>query len=283
MHVFLAGATGVIGRRIVPALVAAGHAVTGVTRHPASAAQLHAAGARPVVADARDVEAMITAVLDASPDVVMNQLTDLATGVGPANSELRLRSSAALSAAVEAAGVRRVVAQSISWSYVPGSTPAQESEALDLDAADPRGRTVRAVAAVERAARSAPEWVVLRYGMFYGPGTWFTRGGDRAIEARDGMLLPDGDVTSFVHVDDAARAAVAALSWPTGVVNVCDDEPADGYSWAPVFCDAVGAPAPDSPPAKPRAGWARGADNTWLRSGLGFQLHHPTWRTGFYA
>jgi nucleoside-diphosphate-sugar epimerase len=281
MHVFLAGATGVLGRRIVPALVTAGHQVTGVTRDPVAAERLRGAGARAVVADARNVEAMVSAVVKASPDVVMNQLTDLSGGVGPANTHLRLTSSAALGAAVQAAGVQRVIAQSIAWAYVAGGAPAQESEPLDLCADDPRGSTVRAVAAVEASATRAPEWVVLRYGMLYGPDTWFADDGARAQDARVGRLTAGGDVTSFVHVDDAARAAVSALTWPTGAVNVCDDEPADGRSWVPVFCDSVGAPPPIDAGASTRPGWARGADNTWLRSGLGFHLAHPTWRTGF--
>jgi nucleoside-diphosphate-sugar epimerase len=283
MHVFLAGATGVLGRRIVPALVAADHQVTGVTRDAASTLALRRIGARGVVADARDVDAMVAAVRDAAPDVVMNQLTDLSGGVGPANTELRIRSSAALAAAVEAARVRRVVAQSIAWAYVPGDTPAQEAEPLDVEAEDPRGRTVRAVAAVEQSAAVAPEWVVLRYGMFYGPDTWFTADGDRAVDARAARLAVDADITSFVHVDDAARAAVAALTWPSGPVNVCDDEPAAGHDWVPAFCAAVGAPVPDRDTSSPQTAWARGADNTWLRAALAFPLRHPTWRDGFLA
>ncbi len=281
MHVFLAGATGVLGRRIVPDLVEAGHRVTGLTRHEAGADLLRSFGATPLVADAKDEDAMVRAVTAAAPDVVMNQLTDLRTGVGPANGELRLAGSAALAAAVRAAGVRRVVAQSIAWAYVPGSGLAQETEALDVSAEDPRGRTVRAVATVEESAAVAPEWVVLRYGMFYGPDTWFAADGLRADEARSGRLVPDADVTSFVHVDDAARAAVAALEWPTGAVNVCDDDPADGLTWVPAFCEAVGAPAPPPGPVGAAEPWARGADNTWLRSGLGFELEHASWRTGF--
>jgi nucleoside-diphosphate-sugar epimerase len=283
MHVFLAGATGVLGRRIVPALISAGHEVTGLSRDPASAAALREAGARPVIADARDVDAMVQVMRDASPDVLMNQLTDLSNGAGPANAELRRASSAALAAGIEAAGVRRVVAQSISWTYAPGHAPAQEAEPLDLDAEAPRAATVAGAVAVEDCAALAREWVVLRYGMLYGPDTWFATDGDRADDARAGRLVPDADVTSFVHVDDAARAAVAALTWPTGAVNVCDDEPAAGSEWVPVFCSSVGAPAPAEGAARERTPWARGADNTWLRSGLAFDLRFPSWRTGFFG
>ena len=281
MHVFLAGATGVLGRRIVSLLIADRHRVTGLTRDPRAASRLRDAGAAAVVADATDSVAMTRAVSDAAPDVLMNQLTDLRGGVGPANAELRLASSRALAAAAGAAGVRRVVAQSIAWAYGEGDRPAKETEPLDVGAADPRGTTVRAVSAVETAASERPEWVVLRYGMLYGPGTWFAPDGAYAESARAGDLHPDADVTSFVHVDDAARAAVAALDWPSGAVNVCDDDPAASHDWLPSFCAAVGAAPPPSVPRGSRRDWARGADNTWLRSGLAFELERPSWRPAF--
>ena len=281
MHVFLAGSTGVLGRRIVPLLLADGHRVTGLTRDAHGAETLRAAGADAVVADATDSDAMVRAVGEARPDVLMNQLTDLSGGVGPANAALRLAASATLADAAQAAGVARVVAQSIAWAYAAGDRPAQEAEPLDLSAPDPRGATVRAVAAVEAGAAQSPEWVVLRYGMLYGPDTWFAPDGAKARQARAGGLVPDADLTSFVHVDDAARAAVAALGWPTGAVNVCDDEPATGHTWIPAFCAEVGAAVPSGAQTGEGHDWARGADNTWLRSGLSFDLEHPTWRTGF--
>jgi nucleoside-diphosphate-sugar epimerase len=281
MHVFLAGDTGVLGRRIVPLLVADGHRVTGLTRDTSGADLLRAAGAEAVVADATHAEAMLRAVGEAAPDVLMNQLTDLSGGVGAANSALRFASSATLGAAAQAAGVGRVVAQSIAWAYAAGDVPAQEGELLDHAAADPRGTTVRAVSAVEAAAAGSPEWVVLRYGLLYGPDTWYAADGATADQARAGALVPDADVTSFVHVDDAARAAVAALEWPSGAVNVCDDEPAAASDWVPAFCTAVGAPVPEVGRGPARHDWARGADNTWLRSGLSFRLEHPIWRPGF--
>jgi nucleoside-diphosphate-sugar epimerase len=139
---------------------------------------------------------------------------------------------------------------------------------------------VRGVAALEAAVREAPEWVVLRYGMFYGPDTWFAPAGLRAADAKAGTLVADGDVTSFLHVDDAAAAATAALEWPSGAVNVCDDEPAAARDWVPAFCASVGAPAPPVSDA-PRRAWARGADNRRARDQLGWRPRHPSWRHGF--
>ena len=169
----------------------------------------------------------------------------------------------------------------MAWAYAPGERPATEDEPLDRDAADPaRLRTVAGIDALEDAVREAPEWVVLRYGMFHGPGTWFARDGLRAADTRAGRLPADGSVTSFLHVDDAAAAAVDALGWPSGAVNVCDDDPVDGHDWVPAFCAWAGAPAPPRVD-EPRPGWARGADNRHAREDLGWTPQHPSWRKSF--
>ena len=276
MHVFLAGATGVLGRRVVQLLVADGHRVTGLARTPDAATRLGSWGAVPVHADATDADTVVAAVMAAHPDAVMNQLTDLGHGVGPANSELRHVTSRILADAARAAGVPRVVAQSIAWAYVPGDAPASEEEPLDVSADDPRGVTTKAVAALERATAEAPEWVVLRYGMLYGPDTWFRADGERVSDLRRGDLRPGPDVTSFVHVDDAARAAVSALAWSPGAVNVTDDRPAPADDWVPALARAAGVRVPSRHTDPRRTPWARGADNALLHT-RGFVLEHPTW------
>jgi nucleoside-diphosphate-sugar epimerase len=282
MHILLAGSTGVIGRRLLPVLVAEGHHVTALTRRAERAALLRAAGADPVVADVRDAGALAAAVRDAAPEVVVHQLTDLAAADLAANATLRENGTRNLVDAALAAGARRVVAQSIAWAYLGGDRPATEDTPLDVDAPEPRRTTVRGVAALEAAVREAPEWVVLRYGMFYGPDTWFAPDGLRAADAHAGKLGADGDITSFVHVDDAAAATVSALTWPSGAVNVCDDEPAAAGDWVPAFCAAVGAPPPPrSDGSGARRPWARGADNRRAREERGWTPQHPTWRPGF--
>ncbi|OZM82077.1 NAD(P)-dependent oxidoreductase [Pseudonocardia sp. MH-G8] len=281
MRILLAGATGVIGRRLVPLLVADGHHLTALTRRPDRLPLLRAAGAHPVVADVLDADAVAAAVHDAAPDVVVHQLTDLGSGDPAANAEVRVTGTRHLVDAALAAGTRRIVAQSIAWAYAGGGAPADEDAPLDLDAPEPRSTSVRGIAALEAAVREAPEWVVLRYGMFYGPDTWFTADGLRAADARAGRLPADGDVTSFLHVDDAAAAAVAALSWPSGAVNVCDDEPAAARDWVPRFCEAVGAPPPGPAAGTARRPWARGADNRRAREERGWTPRHHSWRTGF--
>jgi nucleoside-diphosphate-sugar epimerase len=283
MRIFLAGATGVIGRRIVPLLIEQGHQVTGLVRRAAGAAALHAQGADAAVADVYDVDALARAVQSAAPEVVMHQLTDLSDGNGESNAVMRKTGTRNLTNAALAAGVSRIVAQSIAWAYEGGDDPATEQTPLDLGASMPRLTAVRGVTALEGAVREAPEWVVLRYGLLYGPGTWYTRGGLAAGRAQAHELVADADVSSFVHVDDAAAAAVAALAWPTGAVNVCDDEPAAGYEWVPVFCQSVGAAAPRRATEAVRHEWARGADNHYARKHLGWTPRHPSWREGFIA
>ena len=284
MRIFLAGATGVIGRRLAPLLVDRGHSVTGFVRRDADAGWLRSLGAEAVRGDVFDADGVRRAVALAAPDVVMHQLTDLKGGNFRANSEMRITGTRNLVDAALAAGVRRMVAQSIAWAYQAGEVPAAEDVPLDLGSEGNRLRSVQGVAALEGAVREAPEWVVLRYGLLYGPGTWYSRGGLRADQAARGKLAADGDVSSFVHVDDAAGAAADALSWPTGFVNVCDDVPAAGREWVPAFCRAVGvAPVPALPVDEERHGWARGADNGYARKELNWTPAWPSWRDGFAA
>ena len=288
LHVVVAGAAGVIGRRVVTMLHARGHRVTGLTRTAAKAPLLAALGAEPAVADAYDADALAEALTNAAPDVVVHQLTDLENADSAANARLRREGTANLVAASRTAGVRRMVAQSIAWAYAPADLavpgrahgPADESTPLDLAATEPRVTTVEAVAALEDAVSGMPEGVVLRYGMLYGPDTWFEPGGLRAEAAAERRLAADRSVTSFLHVDDAAAAAVQAFGWAPGTYNVVDDEPAMGIQWVPDFCRFLGLPAPE--PSQGRAAWASGATNRLARE-RGWVPLHPTWRGNWGA
>jgi nucleoside-diphosphate-sugar epimerase len=217
--VFLAGAAGAIGRRLVPLLLAAGHRVTGTTRSREKADALRAAGVKAAVVDALDAMALKDAVESAHPEIVIHQLTDLALFADPArrtealerNARLRTQGTANLVAAALMAGTRRVIAQSISFVYAPGREPYRESDPLDLDAEGSRGISARGVAALEREISQTPgiEGVVLRYGWLYGPGTGaeqpFARGS--------------------VHVDAAAHAALLAIDrGRPGIYNVAEDD-----------------------------------------------------------
>ncbi|MBF9068300.1 NAD-dependent epimerase/dehydratase family protein [Streptacidiphilus fuscans] len=290
MRVFLAGATGALGRRLVPLLVDAGHQVVGASRSEEGVARLRAVGGdavRAVRVDVMDAGALRDAVVDAAPDAVLHQLTDLSGADGAANSRLRREGTRNLVDAAKAAGVTRIVAQSICWAYAGGEGSADESVPLDLDAPLPRGGMVGAVAELERIAAELQDSVVLRNGLFYGPGTWYAPGGPIAAAlAGDqagpflGTLTTSAGVSSFVHVDDAARAVIAALDWPAGPVNIVDDEPAAAAQWLPVLASALGVDATPQASGSEPATWERGASNALARS-RGWRPAHASWRTGF--
>jgi nucleoside-diphosphate-sugar epimerase len=180
--------------------------------------------------------------------------------------------------------VRVFLAQSISWAYEPGEHPAVEATPLDLTAPEPRAISVGGVAALEGAVAEAgfDRHVILRFGTFYGPGTWYAPGAAMAERVAAGTLPANAGIASFVHVRDAAEATVLALEpdWPSGPVNIVDDEPAPASAWVPRFARALGLPAPEPVPGG--AAWERGADNTLARS-LGWQPRYPSWRAGFAA
>jgi nucleoside-diphosphate-sugar epimerase len=275
MRVFLAGATGAIGTLLLPLLVAE-HEVVATTRKPELVSRLTAVGAEARIVDVYDRDALFAAMREARPEVVIHQLTDLASGDSQANATLRVRGTRNLVDAALAVGVRKMIAQSIAWMYAPGQGPAAESDPLDLDAPPPRKVSVDGVVALESAVSEMPASVVLRYGTLHGPGTWYAPGALMAQRAQRGELVADEAVTSFLHVGDAALACVRALGEVAGTFNVCDDEPAPAHQWMPAFAAWVGVPAPKR--ASGAAAWARGAKNEKMKRQLG---PVRSWREGF--
>ncbi|MBD0712053.1 MULTISPECIES: NAD-dependent epimerase/dehydratase family protein [unclassified Streptomyces] len=281
MRIFLAGATGAIGRLLLPLLQEAGHQVTGASRDPRGAAWLRDQGAEAVQVDVFDRDALADAVGAAAPEAIVHQLTALAGGSIADNARIRREGTRNLVDAAHRAGVRRIVAQSISWAYEPGDTPAAESTPLDLGAGEPRATTIAGVHALEQAVAELPEHVILRYGTLHGPGTWYEPNGPVARQLMDLALPADDTVTSFLHVADAARAALAALDWPTGTVNIVDGEPAPAHAWIPLLAAKSDTPAPR--PTRGRPGWARGADDTLARTTYDWRPTEGTWRDCFGA
>ena len=275
--VFVAGATGAVGRQLLPMLVRAGYEVFGTTRDSRKAAQIEAIGARPVLVDVFDRAALIAAVGEAHPDVIIHQLTDLTSADFAANDRLRVVGTRNLVDAAKAAGVPRMIAQSLAITYAHKAEPATEQDPLADTAPEVRD-TVKGVRALEAAVSELPEGVILRYGLFYGPGTWFSKNGPFADAVRRAERPAGKGSSSFIHVEDAARAAMRAIDWPPGVFNIVDDDPAIGTEWLPVFAAAIGAPAP---PEGEFNGYEQGASNKKVRQELGWKPLHATWREGF--
>jgi nucleoside-diphosphate-sugar epimerase len=172
-----------------------------------------------------------------------------------------------------------MIAQSISWAYEPGYEPADEDTPLDTAVEGPRSIPVSGVLALEAAVAEIPQHVVLRYGALYGPGTWYEPDGPIAQALTRGLLPANDAVTSFLHVEDAALAALLALQWPSGTYNIVDDDPAPAHAWVPALADVLGVPAPHRT-AGGGGTFERGASNARARS-QGWMPIHPSWRLGF--
>jgi 2-alkyl-3-oxoalkanoate reductase len=277
--------------------------VTGTTRSSERAGALADAGATPVIVDVFGRSALMRAVGEAQPDAVVNQLTDLPQAPSPrgmkaayaANNRARGEGGRNLLEAAKAANVPRYVTQSVAFFLRPTGEPGLRDEDAPLwtDAPGMIGEAVRVVEQTEQEALAAGG-VVLRYGFFGGPGTWYDAEGaiGQLVRKRRYPLVGDGSgVHSFIHVDDAAAATVAALDAPSGAYHVVDDHPAPTREWLPAFAEALGARPPRHVPALPvkvvahalyawQAG-LEGVSNARAKSALGWTPVHGTWRTAF--
>jgi nucleoside-diphosphate-sugar epimerase len=308
MKVFLAGATGALGRRLVPLLVARGHEVVAMTRSPEKVAALRALGAETVVADGLDRDAVMAAVMRAEPDAVVHEMTALAgmTSMKRFDDEfattnrLRTEGTDILLAAARAAGARRFVAQSFgNWNYErTGSRPKTEEDPLDPAPPRTMTRSLEAIRQLESAVleRDDMDTVVLRYGNLYGPGALIGEGTPflKDVRKRRVPIIGDGaGVWSFVHLNDAAAATVLALEpGAAGIYNIADDDPAPVAVWLPELARVVGAAPPRRVPvwlgriAVGDAGVSlftqiRGASNARARRELDWRPAYTSWRDGF--
>ncbi len=301
MRVFVAGASGAIGTRLVPQLVERGHEVVGTHHSPGNAERVRALGATPVTLDLLDARAVRHAVLEAQPDAIIHQATAL-TGLKDikhfdrsfaATNRLRTKGTDALLAAAREAGVRRFVAQSFaSYRYERSGGPVK-TEDDPLDAPVPAMRESDAAMRYLDQAVTAAGGLALRYGGFYGaPNDELVR----AVRRRVFPIVGDGGgMTSFIHLDDAAAATVLALEYAQpGILNIVDDEPAPAREWLPVLAEVLGAKPPRHIPrwlARVFGGEAvammtteaRGASNARAKRELGWTLRYPSWRQGFVA
>jgi nucleoside-diphosphate-sugar epimerase len=308
MRIFVAGAGGAVGARLVPMLVAGGHDVVAMTRSPRKADSLRAMGAEPAIADGLDRGAVMQAVMRAEPEVVIHQMTALGQMKSMKRFDdefaltnlLRTEGTDHLLEGARAAGARRFVAQSFgNWNYErTGTAPKRETDGLDPDPPAQQRRALAAIRYLEAAVGAADglDGVVLRYGNLYGPGTGFAADGAIVplLRKRRWPIIGDGTgIWSFVHVDDAAAATVAAVEHAApGIYNIVDDDPAPVASWLPVLADAVGAKPPRRVPvwlgrlAAGEVGVSmmtqiRGASNAKARRELGWEPWYGSWRDGF--
>ncbi|HET8909159.1 MAG TPA: NAD(P)-dependent oxidoreductase [Ktedonobacterales bacterium] len=308
MKVFVAGASGAIGKPLVSQLVAGGYQVVAMTRSANNVDALRAAGAEPVVADALDRDAVMQAVMRAEPEVIIHELTAL-TGVTnlkrfdevfALTSRLRTEGTDYLMAAAQAAGTRRFIAQSYgNWTYArTGALIKAEDDPLDSTPPVNQTKSMAAIRHLERVIQSDSniQGIALRYGNLYGPGTGFALDGDivAMLRKRGFPIVGNGaGIWSFIHVNDAASAAVAAIQHgEPGAYNICDDEPAPVNVWLPALAKTVGAKPPFHIPV-----WAarfivgdvavsmmtqiRGASNAKAKRELDWQPGYKTWRDGF--
>ena len=311
MRVFVAGATGAIGRLLVPRLVAAGHEVHGMTRSESKRAMLTALGAVPAVADALDPDQVAEAVARAKPEVIVHQLTAIPAGLDmrrfdrdfALTNRLRTEGTDHLLSAGQAVDVQRFVAQGVCGygAYARAGGPIKtEEDPLDTTPAREMRETLAAIRHLEAAVLGArwTEGIVLRYGAFYGPGTSLAPGAEQFELVRKHkfpLVGNGGGVWSFVHVADAAEATVAAVNHGTrGAYNVVDDDPAPVAVWLPALAQQLGAKKPMHVPrfvGRLFAGEAgvtmmtdvRGASNAKAKRELGWRPAHPSWRQGLAA
>jgi nucleoside-diphosphate-sugar epimerase len=308
MKVLVAGATGALGKQLVPKLVASGHEVVGMTHNASKRDGVRALGALPVVADGLEPEQVAQAVAETEPEVIVHQLTALAGSLDirhfdrsfALTNRLRTEGTDHLLAAGRAVGVRRFVAQSYAgWPFARSGGPVKtEDDPLDLAPVEAMRGTLDAIRYLEDAVTGAAwtEGVVLRYGSFYGPGTSFGPDGEQLEQIRKRRFPVVGDgagVWSFIHIEDAADATVAAVErGRRGIYNIVDDEPAPVAQWLPAAAAAVGAKEPRHAPrwiARWLAGEAatvmmtevRGASNAKAKRELGWEPRHASWREGF--
>jgi 2-alkyl-3-oxoalkanoate reductase len=306
MKIFVAGASGAIGKQLVPLLVDAGYEVVGTTTSAGKADDLRALGAEPVVLDLLDAEAVGRAVAETAPDVVVHEATALAPTGGnlrkfdeafAQTNRLRTEGTDNLLAAAKAVGVPKFIAQSYAgWPYAREGAAVKDEEApLDDNPVENAKETIAAIRHLEERVVAA-DGIVLRYGGFYGPGTSLAVGGEMLEAIRKRMFPVVGSGTgmaSFIHIADAARATLAAIErGEPGLYNIVDDEPAPASEWLPYLADAVGARPPRHVPlwlGRLMAGEAlatmvtegRGASNAKAKRELSWQLLYPSWRKGF--
>ena len=301
MRVLVAGATGAVGRPLIKSLIQAGHTVFGMVRSQNSSASLSDLGAEVVIADALDGASVAAAIAKVQPDAIINELTSLPKrytaddmkAAADGDARVRLEGNKNLLAAAQQTGVRRFLVQSTGFWYAPGKGLAEESEGFAVSASPGVATSAQRYTELETMTLGLPnlEAVALRYGFFYGPGTWFASEGDVGKQVRQQQVPVIGEgqgVWNWVHIDDAADATVRALDCAPGAYNIVDDHPSEQRVWLTAFARYCGAPEPPhvseeqalqaaGPDAVYYATRLRGASNAKAKRVLGFRPRPLEW------
>ncbi|HDG8474796.1 TPA: NAD(P)-dependent oxidoreductase [Staphylococcus aureus] len=272
--IFVTGATGLIGIKLVQRLKEEGHEVAGFTTSENGQQKLAAVNVKAYIGDILNADTIDQALADFKPEIIINQITDLKNVDMAANMKVRIEGSKNLIDAAKKHDVKKVIAQSIAFMYEPGEGLAYEKTALDFNSTGDRKVTVDGVVGLEEETARMDEYVVLR---LYGPGTWYGKDGMIYNQFMDGQVTLSDGVTSFVHLDDAVETSIQAIHFENGIYNVADDAPVKGSEFAEWYKEQLGVePNIDIQPAQP---FERGVSNEKFKA-QGGTLIYKTWKDG---
>lgn len=277
--IFVAGATGLIGTKLTKRLIEEGYEVAGLTTSEKGKEKLDNAGVKAYIGNILEYDTIEKSIGDFKPDIIMNEITDLKQVDMSANTKVRIEGTKNLVEAAIKHDVPHIQSQSIAFVYEAGDTLATEETSLDYDASGDRKITVDGVEGLEKESARLNKHVILRYGLLYGPGTWYGKDGMIYNQFINGEVTMTDGVQSFIHIDDAVETAIQALNFESGIYNVADDEPVKGDDWAKWYANELNvSPTLNIEPAAP---FERGVTNKKFKD-QGGKLIYTTWKDGMH-
>ena len=275
--IFVAGATGLIGTKLTKRLLEEGYEVAGLTRSQQGKAKLEDQGITGFIGDVLKADTVESAIASYKPDIIINEITDLKQADMSANTRVRKEGTKNIVTAALNNDVQHIQSQSIAFVYEGGQGLATEETPLDYQSTGERKVTVDGVEALEQETARIPHHIIIRYGLLYGPETWFGKDGMIYNQFIDGSVSMSNGIQSFIHIDDAVETAIQALSFEPGIYNVTDDNPVDGETWAKWYAQLLNVnPTLNIEPA---ADHERGASNQKFRQ-QGGKLLYSDWQEG---
>ncbi|MCD8794962.1 NAD-dependent epimerase/dehydratase family protein [Mammaliicoccus sciuri] len=277
--IFVTGATGLIGTKLTKRLIEEGYEVAGLTTSEKGKEKLDNAGVKAYIGNILEYDTIEKSIGDFKPDIIMNEITDLKQVDMSANTKVRIEGTRNLVEAAIKHDVPHIQSQSIAFVYEAGDTLATEETSLDYDASGDRKITVDGVEGLEKESARLSKHVILRYGLLYGPGTWYGKDGMIYNQFINGEVTMTDGVQSFIHIDDAVETAIQALNFESGIYNVADDDPVKGDDWAKWYANELNVtPTLNIEPAAP---FERGVTNKKFKD-QGGKLIYTTWKDGMH-